>query len=172
MRKHTVYLGIDPGASGAIAALDPSGDVWGTIKNSETPADIADWLAGQVHGKKAIGVIEKVHAMPKQGVSSTFKFGTSYGFLLGLLVANKVEFMEVTPQRWQADMGCLSGGDKNRTKKAAQSRFPHLRITHAIADALLLSDFCRMSHVYMGSACSPISFRFTGSKWSGQKKHD
>ena len=147
-RKHTVYLGIDPGASGAIVALEIGGEVLATIKNSETPTDIADWLAEQVANKRAYAMIEKVHAMPKQGVSSTFKFGTSYGFLLGLLVANKIQWREVTPQVWQREMHCLSQGDKNRTKQAAQARFPLQKVTHAIADALLIADLCRNVAVY------------------------
>lgn len=147
-RKHTVYLGIDPGASGAIVALEIGGEVVSLIKNSETPADVAAWLREQVSDKRAYAFIEKVHAMPQQGVSSTFKFGTSYGFLVGLLVANQVQYHEVTPQVWQREMHCLSKGDKNRTKQAAQARFPLQKVTHAIADALLIADLCRHVHVY------------------------
>ncbi len=148
MRKPPVYIGIDPGASGAIAALEIGGEVVSLIKNSETPADIAAWLRDVVKDKRAYACIEKVHAMPKQGVSSTFKFGTSYGFLLGLLVANQVQYHEIAPQVWQREMHCLSKGDKNRTKQAAQARFPLEKVTHAIADALLIADVCRQCHVY------------------------
>ena len=148
MRKQLIYLGIDPGASGAIAALEIGGEVVGLVKNSETPADVAAWLRDTVKDKRAYACIEKVHAMPKQGVSSTFKFGQSYGFLVGLLVANQVQYAEVTPQAWQREMHCLSKGDKNRTKQAAQARFPLEKVTHAIADALLIADLCRNVHVY------------------------
>jgi crossover junction endodeoxyribonuclease RuvC len=85
--------------------------------------------------------------MPKQGVSSTFKFGVNYGFLRGMLTAHKIPFEEVTPQKWQKAMGCLSKGNKNVTKAKAQQLFPNLKITHKVADALLIAEYCRRTHV-------------------------
>jgi hypothetical protein len=81
--------------------------------------------------------------MPVQGVSSTFKFGVSYGFVLGLLSALRIRHELVTPQKWQRAMNCLSGGDKNVTKAAAQRLWPHWKITHGNADALLIAEHCR-----------------------------
>ncbi len=45
--------------------------------------------------------------------------------------------------RWQKEMGCLTKGDKNVTKRRAQELFPTLKITHAIADALLIAEYGR-----------------------------
>jgi Holliday junction resolvasome RuvABC endonuclease subunit len=81
--------------------------------------------------------------MPRQGVSSTFKFGTSYGFLRGVLVALEVPFEAVTPAKWQRSMSCLTKGDKNVTKARAQELFPEVKVTHAIADALLIAEYGR-----------------------------
>lgn len=135
-----IYLGIDPGKSGAIAAIykDESLD-W--VLLSETEHDVARWL--EEHSDESFAILEQVSAMPKQGVSSTFKFGTSYGFLRGLLVAFAIPFETVTPVKWQTAMKCRSGGDKNVTKGAAQRLFPVLKITHANADAILLAEFCK-----------------------------
>jgi hypothetical protein len=88
--------------------------------------------------------IEKVGAMPKQGVSSTFKFGRGYGFLRGCITALALPWNEVAPGVWQRKLGCLSGGDKNVTKSRAQQLYPHLRITHATADALLIASYGAM----------------------------
>ena len=66
-------------------------------------------------GAGVFGVIEKVNAMPKQGVSSTFKFGTSFGFCQGMLVAAGIRFEFATPQKWQKSLDCRSGGDKAGT---------------------------------------------------------
>jgi len=76
-------------------------------------------------------------------VSSTFKFGQSYGFLRGVLIASEIRFVEVRPQEWQKAMGCLSRGDKNVTKAKAQQLWPAQKITHATADALLLAEYFR-----------------------------
>lgn len=76
-------------------------------------------------------------------MASSFRFGQSYGFLRGVLVACRVPFDQVTPAKWQRNLGCLSKGDKNVTKAKAQELWPELRITHAIADALLIAEYGR-----------------------------
>ena len=140
--KELVYIGIDPGQSGSIAVVFPSGNAtW--IKLDSTDHDIADWLRDIQVNHHGICCIERVSAMPKQGVSSTFKFGRSFGFLQGLLVAFQIPFELVTPQKWQGFMGCRTGGDKNVSKVAAQRLHPSLKITHANADALLIAEYCR-----------------------------
>lgn len=147
-----VYIGIDPGKSGAIAALvahrDELGDYsqflhW--MKNSETEQDLSEWLDGLVDGKSSevFAYIENVHSTPQMGVTSAFTFGDNAGFLRGLLTAHRIPFEKVTPQKWQKAMGCMSKGDKNVTKAAAQRLFPREKITHANADALLIAEYCR-----------------------------
>ena len=133
-------IGIDPGSSGAIAMLDTSESVqyW---KMPDTEMDLWDCLVNQK--PIAAAFIEKVHAMPRQGVSSTFKFGRNYGMLLMALTASGIPFTEVTPQTWQKSLNCMSKGDKNVTKRRAQQLFPQLKVTHAIADALLIAEYGR-----------------------------
>ena len=134
------YLGVDVGTSGAMATIDPHGAVVSIQRLDATQHDIWAWIAGQ---RVRFAVIEKVNAMPKQGVSSTFKFGTSFGFCQGMLVAAGIRFDFVTPQKWQKALDCRSGGDKNITKGRAQTLFPGIKVIHANADALLLAEFAR-----------------------------
>lgn len=155
-----IILGIDPGMSGGIASLVETDSRWNAdaVAMLPTERDIADYfwklyMDGQESGIFAF--IERVHAMPKQGVSSTFKFGTNYGFLRGCLVTTGIPFEEVTPQGWQKLMGCMTGGDKNVSKAKAQQLFPELRITHAIADALLIAEYGR--RVRHGVAPRPLN---------------
>lgn len=140
-----VYVGVDPGGSGAIAILKVDGTGL-AIDMPETEGDIAfvlKMLADSDCQSKLL--IERVHAMPKQGVASTFTFGRNYGFLRGCIQSSSICWGEVTPQRWQSALGCLSKGDKNVTKNRAQQIFPNLapksRITHANADALLIAYY-------------------------------
>ena len=143
-----VFFGIDPGKSGSISAIWVDGEPFvNSCKLNQTEADISTWLysfdiTGYDSGR-SIAVLEKVHAMPKQGVTSSFSFGQSYGFLRGVLTALQIPFVEVSPQRWQKAMGCLTKGNKNVTKQAAQQRWPHLKITHANADSLLIAEYAR-----------------------------
>lgn len=136
------FLGVDPGKSGGAALITPAYQVVSTIKFSETEKDISDWFV-DIPPSRVVACIERVHSMPKQGVASSFKFGQSYGFLRGLLIAREIRFEAVTPGVWQKAMGCLSRGDKNVTKSKAQEIFPQVKVTHAIADALLLAEFAR-----------------------------
>ena len=144
--RPTFICGIDPGQSGGIALLPliatRSSAAEFTYKMPDTEADTAELLA-EFAPKIITTFIEAVHSMPKQGVASSFKFGRSYGFLRGLLVGMRIPFEEVSPQKWQKGMNCLTHGDKNVSKAKAQALFPYTRITHAIADALLIAEFCR-----------------------------
>ena len=137
------YLGIDPGtSSGSMALIDFQGQHVSTIKLKETHHDIWEWLDEYREGI-GYAVLEKVHAMPRQGVVSSFKFGESFGFCQGMLTAAGVRFEFATPQKWQKAMQCRTGGDKNISKARAQALFPGIKITHAIADALLIADYAR-----------------------------
>lgn len=138
-----VFVGIDPGANGGVAGLRLGSHLpVVACKMPETERDLFElftWITVHAH----FCMIEQVHAHPKQGVSSMFKFGQNYGFLRGMLVANRIPFEEVTPQKWMGLLGCLNKGDKNVTKQKAQQLFPEVKITHAIADALLIAEYCR-----------------------------
>lgn len=139
--SETIYIGVDPGASGAVVAINERFECE-FIKNDSTERDIAEFVANWAT-IDSFAMIERVNAMPKQGVSSTFKFGKSYGFLRGCLISKSIPFEECSPVVWQRAMGCLSKGDKNVTKARAQQLFPKVKCTHAISDALLIAEFCR-----------------------------
>lgn len=148
-----LYIGIDPGASGGIAFIPDNNPAkaW-AIKMPETLADLWDELNPNVgrNGDEMFGgfthvhcCLEKVHSMPGQGVASSFKFGQGFGHLEMALTAAKIPFTYVTPQKWQKELGCLTKGDKNVSKARAQQLFPHIKMTHAIADSLLIAEYCR-----------------------------
>lgn len=140
----TVFLGLDPGnSSGSIGVVDAEGQYVASLKLPKaTIHDVAAFV--REHRPAAVfAVLEKVHSMPRQGVSSSFKFGTSYGELRMALAAVGVPFEEVTPAKWQAAMGCRSGGDKNVTKARAQQLWPAVKVTHGTADGLLLAEYAR-----------------------------
>jgi crossover junction endodeoxyribonuclease RuvC len=140
-KNKLIYIGIDPGKSGAIAIA--KGSDWTVIRLNQTEHDIAGQLS-QAMGFPSIAVVEKVHSSPQMGVKSAFTFGESFGFLKGLLAAYSIPYSLVTPQVWQKRMGCMTKGDKNVTKQAAQRRWPGEKITHADADARLLAEYCRV----------------------------
>ena len=137
-----VFIGVDPGKSGAITALVPGSDPV-IIRLDGTDWDIVDELRDVTTGEACFAMLEKVHSMPGQGVASSFKFGQSFGKLEMLLTCLEIPFDYVTPAKWQGDMNCRTKGDKNITKAAAQRLFPSVKITHRNADALLLAEYAR-----------------------------
>lgn len=146
------YVGIDPGKSGAIAVISAAGCVRSvlTLKDASN-REIIDFLGESLTTNQAAAALERVHAMPRQGVSSTFKFGVSFGALSMALDALGIRYDLVSPQMWQSRLGCRSKGDKNVTKHAAQRRFPDVRVTHAVADALLLAEYARLYGSWAGT---------------------
>lgn len=137
----TAVLGIDPGESGGISVLADGqpAQVW---KMPPTERDVFELMEDVVESyDPGHAYIEKVHSMPRQGVASSFKFGMGYGGLRMALLAAGIPFSTVIPARWQRTMQCLSRGEKNVTKARAQEIFPSLKITHAIADALLIAAY-------------------------------
>src|SRR5262245_10847784 len=140
-----LFVGVDPGVSGGIAIINDDGALVDLTVMPRTERDLLDVFLPVGRGTLgARAVLERVHSMPKQGHNGAFTFGRSYGHLQMALTAARIPFDEVTPGQWQKAMGCLTGGDKNISKRRAQQLFPTVpKITHAVADALLLAAFCR-----------------------------
>ena len=144
LTKTPAYLGIDPGKSGGAGLLNFNGGIIGVFKFKDlTMRDMFDNVFEWRRAYKIEAALEKVHSMPGQGVASTFKFGQNFGQLEMMLTAVKTPFDYVTPQKWQKAMQCLTKGDKNVSKARAQQIWPEQKMTHAIADALLIAEYCR-----------------------------
>jgi hypothetical protein len=87
-------LGIDPGLSGACAYYFPSAPDRVAAEDMPVVAgavDCATLAARIAQMAPSLAVVERVASMPKQGVASTFKFGASYGAVLGVLAALKIQ---------------------------------------------------------------------------------
>jgi len=139
-------IGIDPGKSGGIAWITDGKpcvekmpgslrDLWDLI------CDITNHPRSTVDGRKYKAYLEQVHSSPQMGVKSAFTFGNGFGHLEMALTAAGIPFERVRPQVWQKAMGCMTKGDKNVSKRKAQELFPSIKVTHAIADALLIASY-------------------------------
>ena len=143
-----IYIGIDPGKSGALAVLREDGKV--TIFKFEELA--YDLILRDIANSKqrSACVLERVSAMPKQGVTSMFNFGVNFGFIQGLLTAHNIPFELVTPRKWKSEFGITA--DKNSSITVAQRLFPAVSLLRTekckkpddgIAEALLLAEYAR-----------------------------
>jgi hypothetical protein len=138
----SLYIGIDPGKSGGIGFVPDVGEPWAE-KMPDTERDLLDLIRDATRYLASFAMIEQVAASPQMGTVSAFSFGRSYGMLRMALIAAEVPFETVASGVWQKSMRCLTGGNKNVSKARAQELFPTIKMTHAIADALLIAEFCR-----------------------------
>lgn len=140
-----IFIGIDPGKSGGIAVITEESGC-SAVKMPDTDAVLLELLM-PFQWRKCFALLEKVHAMPGQGVTSTFTFGEGFGKLQMALAACHIPYSFVTPQKWQKALGCLTKGDKNVSKAMAERLFPNIKVTHAIADALLIAEYNRRTYI-------------------------
>jgi len=135
-------IGIDPGINGGIAWIDSTGDI-AVEKMPDTILDLWELIESiKVNAGNAVkAYLETVHSSPQMGVKSAFTFGNGYGHLEMALTAAGIPFERVRPQAWQKEMGCLTKGDKNVSKRKAQELFPGTKVTHAIADSMLIAAY-------------------------------
>lgn len=93
------YIGIDPGKQGGIAVIHNNLVIACTtmpVGGSDLDyITLALWFKDYADGN--VACIEKVHAMPGQGVTSMFTFGFVTGVVHGMLSAYKIPYHLVTP---------------------------------------------------------------------------
>ena len=142
----TVYLGVDPGATGAIAAVLYGHLLW--IEDMPDPLHGAAIAALLDRGGATTysAAVEDVHSMPGQGVSSTFKFGMNHGIVLGALGALFTPYRLVTPGQWKKAMRVTA--DKDTARLRARELWPaHTDLfkrkrDHGRAEAALIARWC------------------------------
>lgn len=130
------FIGIDPGKSGAIAVFRPRLgrlDVFDMptveiVRNSKAKTELSPiMLANQLSDFQHLQpipkvVMEKVGAMPGQGVTSMFAFGRSVGVVEGVLAAFCFPVTVVSPKLWQSACQVRDGKDGSRAR--AMELFP------------------------------------------------
>jgi crossover junction endodeoxyribonuclease RuvC len=128
------FVGIDPGLNGAIAYFDTTEGHLSIVdmptfevkRNNKMKREVSPIGVAHAMGlaRKVDGVIlERVGAMPGQGVTSVFSFGRSFGILEGVLASERIPFTIVTPQEWQKAAGVRGGKDGSRMR--AGELFPN-----------------------------------------------
>jgi crossover junction endodeoxyribonuclease RuvC len=125
-------LGVDPGANGALAMLDTDLAALVVCDMPSTLIRVGKhhrrqlsefWLADILKVYQPdCAWIERVHALPRQGVTSSFSFGLSYGLARGVLAALGIPIQLVTPQEWKRSF--RMGPDKNEARLIAARLFP------------------------------------------------
>ena len=156
-------IGIDPGLSGGICVMEdsiikalhkmpvrPTGKKGGSEVDGTALAYLLVDFAGR---DDVLIVVEKVHAMPKQGVSSTFTFGEGCGVIRGVLETLCLPRNYTTPQQWVKVVleGTPKGDKTTRGFRVAQGLWPNApfipegcKKPHmGLVDAALIAEYGR-----------------------------
>lgn len=142
-----IYIGIDPGKSGAMAILWPGGNVE-TIPFD--PIAYIHALHKATNTERCVCCLEHVTAMPHQGVTSMFNFGANFGWIQGILDTFGVSYELVRPQKWKKEFSITK--DKNSSIAVCKRLFPVVSLLRTencrkdddgIAEALLMAEYAR-----------------------------
>lgn len=144
-------IGVDPGKTGGVAIMQNT-----TLSVHKMPMFTDKLINGKLLAEWFEGadfvVIEKVAAMPKQGVVSMFNFGTYYGIIQGICLGGGITHHLVRPQEWKNSI--LKGTAKDKAAAiefcaraypqtsllpTERSRKPH----DGMADAVCLLEYGR-----------------------------
>lgn len=123
----TVTIGIDPGLKGAIALVGTVlADLVAVFDMPVAGGAVSAQLLFELAGWRDPGygtvVVEDVHSMPKQGVSSVFSFGRSKGVVEGVFAACRRPIVYVSPAAWKRGLGL--GKDKGEARQRACELWP------------------------------------------------
>lgn len=114
--RRNIIMGVDPGLSGAIAYYVPAQD---RIFAEDMPVadghvDAASLARSIRDFAPEVALVEQVGSMPGQGVASTFKFGRSYGVVLGVITALGIPLHLVTPSKWKRHFRLSANKEQSR----------------------------------------------------------
>lgn len=144
-----IYIGVDPGKSGGYAIIDTIRDTANTFAWDDH-CFVNDMRFIYENCEEARCCLEKVGAMPGQGVTSMFTFGTGYGFIQGVLTAFGIPYQLVPPQTWKKAFSLNS--NKQTSIEVCQRLFPHVNLMRTdrckkphdgMAEALIMAEYAR-----------------------------
>lgn len=142
-----IFVGIDPGKSGALAVIDTETGIAFAIPYD--PQKYIDELRC-LDPAKTVACLEHVHAMPKQGVTSQFTFGANFGWIQGVMDTLRIPYELVNPRKWKLEFSVTA--DKNSGIEVCKRLYPEVSLlptdrckkdNDGMAEALLMAEYAR-----------------------------
>lgn len=154
-----IFIGVDPGLKGAIASLSDCDDEcrvwdmptmpWGKSgKRAVSLVDVRVRVIGSLNVNRGTAFIERVSAMPKQGVVSMFSLGMSMYGVAGVFEGAMWPVQFVESRTWKKFFGL----DANKANSLALARelFPwadlRLKKHDGRAEALLIARYAQETY--------------------------
>ena len=149
MKFHSdIYIGIDPGKSGAIASIDNLNmKAWKCPDNASDMCHLFHLILGW-HAADSIHVLmERVWARPNNASRAAFNYGVNYGQWFGVLASYEITPELILPAHWMKFYDMKKGmeyQDRKRWVKAkAQELYPKIKVTLVNADAILIAHYLK-----------------------------
>ena len=148
-----IWIGVDPGKSGGYAIIAES-EIGRSVFAYPWDNEFFAMEMAALMQKKAEGItaaVEKVGAMPHQGVVSMFNFGKSAGYIEGVLSALGIPYQLIPPSTWKREFS-LIGKDKKASIEVCHKLFPEVDLkrtercktdSDGKAESLLLACYAR-----------------------------
>ena len=148
-----IYIGVDPGSkSGAYAVLGSDNSVkvypWDNDRFISHMRGLT--IMRDLDSERVVAVVEKVNAMPKQGVSSTWVFAENFGYIQGVLHAFGIPYQLVPPRVWKKMYSLTS--DKTQSIEVCHRLFPDVSLKRTersrvndnnFAESVLIAEYAR-----------------------------
>lgn len=143
-----IYIGVDPGKKGGYAVMHSPNTVM--VYPWDDALFVGEMQSVAATGQPVRAAVEKVGAMPGQGVTGMFHFGQSYGYILGVLAALEIPCQLVTPRTWKGEFGL--NGSKDRSIEVCKRLFPGVYLlptskcrkeSDGMAEAILIAEYAR-----------------------------
>ena len=151
-----MIVGIDPGFTGAIAILDKKGEIilydmptLYIMKRKQVDGKALTRFFKPISHIIEMAIVEDVHAMPEQGVTSTFRFGYSAGIIMGVLQALGIKTLRVKPSAWKQALGLSR--DKAESLSLATKLFPKYKSYFKRAKDDGRAEACLIAHFGMNT---------------------
>lgn len=157
-----IFIGIDPGATGAIATIkkfvqDKPIIYYNVYDCPELMIERVNLIRKIIDTSEKIScMIEKVHAFHKSAAKSAFEFGGNFYAWQAILSSFKVPYEFVTPQKWQKEMHDSAkklGNIKAQSVELASRLYPNVefktrrgRILDGRSDALLIATYLQRKY--------------------------
>lgn len=134
-------IGIDPGLHGAISCICEKEIVFYKMPLIQQPWSLSKkqmvcarklfeilfpYCSDNQLNKEENIIIEAVNAMPKQGISSTWKFAGAFYTTIAVCHLLETNPVFIHPASWKRKMGFV-GQNKDATRKAALKLYPYLK---------------------------------------------
>lgn len=144
LKPGNVILAIDPGISGGLAWCRSYSAEPNKVQAVKMPKEIKDLykvMQEITNGQHAVCYIENVgFYRPGNSAPAAVKFGKHVGHLQMAIEALGIANVAVVPSKWMKEVLIEvpkeKGTRKHEIKEVMQKRYPHIKVTLALSDAL------------------------------------